>query len=370
MDRDRAAALMRKCIPEAKRTARSAKEADRLEKWSRTSSSSSSVEIRNLCRLWGGMGYVYEVSLSSDDKDDESEEGKVVRVVVKSVRALSSNKNASRGDRRKADSYVVEANFYERAAPWLREEKGLDVPTPYHVERSEDGGVVICMSRLEGSSSSGADDPEEETRAVLDWLAALHAATWGDDVAERHGLQPVGTYWHLGTRPDEHASMPNRGWKGRLKRAARAIDGRLERDPMRCCVHGDAKEANMIFRRDDEGRLRVSMCDFQYCGAGPPTKDLAYFLCVAAHDTDPRHVQYYHRRLSELLPDDARRPTLHELNESLQLAYCDWTRFMIGWGFWGADIKDEVTAVLDRLDGGTLLDSEDDYEEAVRREFG
>ena len=41
-----------------------------------------------------------------------------------------------------------------------------------------------------------------------------------------------GGYWHLDTRPDEHAAMPRRGWEGRLRKAARAIDRRLRADPM------------------------------------------------------------------------------------------------------------------------------------------
>ncbi len=42
---------------------------------------------------------------------------------------------------------------------------------------------------------------------------------------------------------------------------------------------------------------------------------------------------------------------------------------MSGWGQWGSDVSDLVIEVLDRLDGGSIL-SEDDYREAVMREYG
>ena len=165
--------------------------------------------------------------------------------------------------------------------------------------------------------------------------------------------------------------MRNNGWHGRLKLAAKAIDERLKRDKMQCCVHGDAKDANMLFQKDDCNQLSVSMYDFQYCGKGPPSKDLAYFLCVAAYDNSFEYVQYYHQQLLKELDDDCDyRPTLEELNDSLNLAYCDWARFMCGWGFWGNSIDEKVIPVLDKLDGGKQLGSEEAYDAAVRREYG
>jgi len=58
------------------------------------------------------------------------------------------------------------------------------------------------------------------------------------------------------------------------------------------------------------------------------------------------------------------------LEESMELAFCDFCRFMAGWGYWGYDLSRQVKATLDKLDGGKMLTSEDDYDEAVRRVFG
>ena len=152
-----------------------------------------------------------------------------------------------------------------------------------------------------------------------------------------------------------------------MKLAARAIDERLKRDEMQCCIHGDAKDANMIFSEEDG---EVSMYDFQYCGRAPPSVDLAYFLCVAVGDTDPEYVRYYHEQLVNKLDESTKPPTLKELKDSVALALCDFQRFMSGWGQWGSDISASVKEVLDRLDGGAMLKSEDAYREAVLREYG
>ena len=42
---------------------------------------------------------------------------------------------------------------------------------------------------------------------------------------------------------------------------------------------------------------------------------------------------------------------------------------MCGWGFWGSDIRDKVTLVLDALDGGKMLASEQAYIDAMERAF-
>jgi len=324
------------------------------------------IQVDTLCRLWGGMGHVYRMQVKKANRN--------LTIIVKHVSSSSSTQGTrlSVGDQRKADSYECEANFYQRLAPRLLTQ-GLEIPIPLHIERED--GVLICMSELKGNSLSYLG--EEETKAVLRWLATLHAATWGPIMADQAvsdgGLQPNGTYWYLDTRLDEHASIRSKGWEGRLKRAARAIDERLKRDPMQCCVHGDAKSANMLFRQrqthQKEQRV-VGMYDFQYCGKAPPTKDLAYMLCVAADDINDSYVDYYHEQLSDRLPDSAYRPSLDELKESLDLAFCDWARFMAGWGYWGTDVSTKVIAVLDRLDGGNDLGSEDAYREAVMREYG
>ncbi len=307
-------------------------------------------------------------------------------IVVKHVTPSSLH---SLGDRRKAKSYQVEANFYEYLAPQLIAEYHLRIATPFYVERGKGGDLIICMSKLSGSSSLPQKCQLIGYQAVLRWLATFHAAYWGatkvDEVIQRVGLQPIGSYWYLDTRLDEHKAMPNRGWEGRLKRAARAIDARLQRDPLQCLIHGDAKDENILWDLSAASNkskaavvVPVSMYDFQYCGKGPPSRDVAYFLCccdIVDSDLEAVLIDYYHDQLLAQLQKDpsiapSQRPRKQQLMDSVELAYCDFCRFMSGWGYWGADLSKRVQAVLQRLDRGKDLGSEQAYEEALRREYG
>lgn len=91
---------------------------------------------------------------------------------------------------------------------------------------------------------------------------------------------------------------------------------------------------------------------------------------MAVGDTDSEYVRFYHQQLLDRLGDDDDKPTLGQLEDSVALALCDFQRFMSGWGQWGSDISRDVIRVLNRLDGGTALKTEDEYRDAVRREFG
>lgn len=311
------------------------------------------VKVKSVCRLWAGMGYIYDINVRGD-----------FHIIVKHI-VPPPKQSRSFGDIRKATSYEVEANFFRHLAPHLIAEHKLSIPVPYHVENDSDNSITICMSRLEGSPGYLSDD--DQIHAVLKWMATLHAATWGkaDNLVEEKGLQPIGSYWHLDTRPSEHDSMPRRCWEGRLKRAARAIDERLKRDPMQCVIHGDLKDANMLFSNNS-----VGIYDFQYCGRAPPTVDLAYFFCVAVGNADDAYLEFYHNQLVSLLGTSCKPPTFTQMKESLSIAFCDLQRFMSGWGSWGSDISHHVIEVLNRLDGGTILQSEDAYREAMLEHFG
>lgn len=309
-------------------------------------------DVTKICSLWSGMGSIYRVGH---------------RLIVKHV---AMRDTSSLGDIRKQKSYQVEANFYENVASSLLS-KGVNVPNPYLVQRDagkNSNEIVIIMSYIESRSM---DLTELSNRnMVISWLAKFHATHWGisDETIAALGLQEVGSYWHLDTRPEEHERMPITGWEGRLKLAAAAIDARLKRDEFQCIIHGDAKDANILFDND-----AVFFCDFQYCGRGVPAKDLVYFFCSSsvgsANETDA--LKFYLNELKAHLPPDAKLPTLGEFQVIMDLAYCDYYRFMSGWGFWGSGSGEErVRHVLHQLDGGTNLESEAAYEVAMRREFG
>lgn len=66
--------------------------------------------------------------------------------------------------------------------------------------QSRSDGITIVMTKLCGVSGSMM---EAESRAVLSWLARMHAEYWGsraDAAVSQGGLQPQGCYWYLDTR--------------------------------------------------------------------------------------------------------------------------------------------------------------------------
>ncbi|KAL7558543.1 hypothetical protein ACA910_008133 [Epithemia clementina (nom. ined.)] len=120
-----------------------------------------------------------------------------------------------------------------------------------------------------------------------------------------------------------------------------------------------------------DGKRTVAMYDLQYCGKGTPTRDIAYFLCSSC-DEDKEHelVEYYYNQLVDNLSRSKATndvPTLEHLKDSLELAFCDFCRFMCGWGHWGYDVQSRVQIFLLRLDGGKDLGSEEAYDKAIRK---
>jgi hypothetical protein len=319
------------------------------------------VSARAIASLWAGMGNIYRLTVKTAAGDS-------VAIVAK--RVDMPDVCDSIGDQRKKDSYDCEAAFYSKGHAERCIKAGAMVPHPLYVEQAGRGAnVTICMSQVEGRSSARGD-----TMAFVEWLAKLHATYWGKqaDDAVASGLQAQGCYWHLDTRPDEHARMGTSGFMGRLKLAARAIDLRLKEDPMQSVCHGDAKGANIVYA-ESGGACVPLVYDFQYAGKACVAKDLAYFFNVEASSSEEESLlKHYHVQLSALLTAQGiAPPSLEALRTAHELALADWRRFSeIGLGGWGdGNANRRVTALLDKLDGGKALGSEQAYIEAMHREF-
>jgi Ecdysteroid kinase-like family len=381
----------------------------------------SDMQVETVCSLWAGMGHIYNITLTTDtfnrqqncgtcavqntkrDKSNStmpsSNMPKVTQIIIKHIVLPNNLSQESLSNRRKTDSYYVEANFYEKLAPIVLSQHNVTVPIPYVIERPLDESsrmmngpstqrrneIIIAMSYVE-TNRVRHGNRHQQRDAVLTWLANFHSIFWGHEQADYavrvYGLQAEGTYWYLNTRPDEHDAMSNTGWIGRLKLAARAIADYLQhRDPYQCILHGDAKDANILYtthtntERNHSVGCTATFCDFQYCGKGSFTKDLIYFL-MRFDDKDDDNmddaINFYLTELSKRLSPSNPVPTLDELQISLSLVNCDLYRFMIGWGSWGSNNRPNkrVVQVLDRLDNGNKLNSEEAYDQALRREFG
>lgn len=223
--------------------------------------------------LWSGYGsikryHLYGAAMSS--------------VIVKHVdppqnKAHPRGWNTRQSHQRKLYSYQVEANWYRDWAVRCTEPCRVPQSLAQHQSGHE---FLIILEDLDDSGfplrKTQAD--MADITACLHWLAHFHA-TFMQQAPDN--LWPTGTYWHLATRPEELAAMP----EGVLKQAAATLDQLLSDAPFQTLVHGDAKLANFCFSATDN---RVAAVDFQYVGGGCGMKDVAYFIgsCLDERDCE------------------------------------------------------------------------------------
>jgi hypothetical protein len=266
--------------------------------------------------LWSGYGELFRVYLDGAAVDS---------VVVKEVRP-PEQPGSHRGHARKLTSYEVELDFYRRWSARC----GAACRVPAFVGgRARAGRLWLVLEDLDAAGFSGRRRAATlaEIAAVLRWLAAFHAGFVG---VEPEGLWPVGTYWHLATRPDELCEVADPA----LRAAAAAIDARLSGARHRTLVHGDAKVANFCFADVGPG---VAAVDFQYVGGGCGAKDVAYFLSSALDNRGleahaDRLIDGYFAALRGLLPDGVDGAALEaEWRELMPWAWADFMRFFAGW---------------------------------------
>lgn len=283
---------------------------------------SSLVEKEVIQNLWSGYGKILRIGLIGAATDS---------VVVKHVQwpthlARLRDNNVDIGHRRKVQSYRVERFWYEKYSKNSR----ARLPDCLAVECHEDEVIMI----LEDLNEAGYHLRKQQLRweeivTCLEWLAHFHASYLQQDPID---IWPIGTYWHLDTRPQELAELDDI----RLKEAAPLIDEKLNSCKYKTFVHGDAKLANFCF--GEEGQ--VAGVDFQYVGGGCGMKDVAYFIgsCLDEHDCErlePQILDTYFRSLQNALGDE------NEFLESewralYRVAWADFHRFIKGWspGHW------------------------------------
>ena len=286
-------------------------------------------------RLWSGYGQIVRCQLDG---------GGVGSAIVKHVR-WPDERDHPRGwstdlsHERKLRSYRVESEWYARYAATCSD--ACRVPRLLAIE-SRDDGVVMVMEDLDDSGFAGRRDHlgsrldvGVEIEACLAWLADFHATFMG---VVPDGLWPIGTYWHLATRPDELAALDD----GPLRAAAPEIDRRLTDSPFQTIVHGDAKLANFCF--SDDGR-RAAAVDFQYVGGGCGMKDVAYFIssCLDEEESErlaPELLDRYFELLAEALERSGNPLDVAGLEADWRalypVAWTDFYRFLQGWspGHW------------------------------------
>jgi hypothetical protein len=237
--------------------------------------------------------------------------------------------NTQNSHLRKLKSYQVESEFYRYYADKCDE----NCKVPGLLACIDDG--VQCSLVLEdldviGFTARRSGVTIAQSKLAIRWLAYFHARFF--NIAAQT-LWPVGTYWHLATRQDEWAAMP----EGDLKQGAAKISGALNSAKFQTLVHGDGKLANFCFHH---AKPTLAAVDFQYVGKGAGIVDLAYLLGGCFSDEDLfKHekplLTYYFAQLAQGLKhykiDCDFRALETEWRLLYPLAWADFYRFLQGW---------------------------------------
>lgn len=292
--------------------------------------SESAIFVESIQSLWSGYGEIIRVRLMPQD---ETVVVKFVSPPVDREHKYGWASNVSH--QRKLSSYANELFWYRNVAEHCSDSCRI---AKLIASETEDNRWLFVLEDLDatGFPIRRSRVSEPQLNACLKWLANLHATfvSESESHAEKFELWPIGTYWHLATRPEELSAMP----KGPLKTAAAAIDQRLNEARFKTIVHGDAKLANFCFSKSDT----VAAVDFQYVGGGCGMKDFAYFVssCFSDEECERREskmLKLYFGFLRAALADNILADAIEkEWRELYPFAWADFHRFLAGWspGHW------------------------------------
>ncbi len=273
--------------------------------------------------LWSGYGQIFRAQLSPES---------LGTLIVKQIAPPVSEQhprgwNTDRSAIRKLRSYEVETRWYRQ---WSNRCSAQCRVATHIASSSEANQSVILMEDLDASGYPVRHShlTPAQAKPCLHWLAHFHAQFLH---SEAEGLWPVGTYWHLDTRPDELDAMQ----QSRIKACAVKLDKHLSKCEYQTIVHGDAKVANFCFSENDQ---QVAAVDFQYAGGGCGMKDVAYFFgsCFDEHECQkhvPGLLDFYFEALAEAVTAKAIDATRleQEWRGMFAPAWTDFHRFLLGW---------------------------------------
>lgn len=275
-------------------------------------------------QLWSGYG---EIARYISDSNE-------LPVIVKVVNPIASSDhprgwNTQTSHQRKLSSYVNERQFYQEYANKTHSQ--CRVPQCIASGAKDDNSWLIMEDLDHSGFSTRCDHGTFEVAQLgLRWLAHFHAMFLQQSTDK---VWPVGTYWHLQTRPDEFNKMPN----GQLKASAQSIDSKLNHAQYQTLVHGDAKLANFCFTSSFDDLAAV---DFQYVGKGVGVKDVMYFL-GSCFDEEGLFLygetlvsQYFdclQQTIDAYYPKIRSNEVVSEWRELYAFAWADFERFLLGW---------------------------------------
>ncbi|MCG9755651.1 aminoglycoside phosphotransferase family protein [Shewanella insulae] len=301
-----------------------------------TFSSKQAIKLARLQTLWSGYGEIarYEV------------QGLSQPVIVKHIAPPSQSAHPYQWDsdlshQRKMRSYQVELSWYKNFSGRCQPDLNLPALLAAH-QNPDNQEMLLVLSDLDAAGFNLRHDSLTlpQLYAAIDWLASFHgqfAHEVSTDSPYKE-LWPIGTYWHLATRPEELAAMAD----SPLKQVAAEIDTRLNLARFQTLVHGDAKVANFCFHDAVEtlGIKGIAALDFQYVGAGIGIKDFIYLLgsCLDEYELFQCYrpaCEHYFKRLKAQLEQRWSSERVDELitewRSLLPFAWADFERFLAGW---------------------------------------
>jgi hypothetical protein len=279
--------------------------------------------------LWGGYGELVRVYLTGYH---------CASVIVKHIQ-FPQPKTHPRGwatdlsHQRKLQSYQVESYWYQHYANLCKADSC--VPKCLWIETTDHETLLILEDlAVLGFNRVSPQPTQPFIQACLTWLAHFHGR-FMQHTGE--GLWPIGTYWHLATRPDELEVLQD----DKLKNAAASLDSILNNCPFKTLVHGDAKLANFCFTPDS---TKAAAVDFQYIGKGCGMKDVAYFLSSVMVFNQPtasieqavdQYLDFYFKQLTISVAHYHPAINSAQLESTWRplyaIAWADFHRFIKGW---------------------------------------
>lgn len=273
--------------------------------------------------LWNNYGELLRIHAINNSKE--------FSVIVKHIKTEGQNHHprgwsGSISHSRKVQSYEVEFNWYHH---WAQNCKAK-VPQVLAAIHQDLNSILILEDLAIEYPALGRHLKLSEVKTVVRWLANFHAQHLN---ANNTDLWPIGTYWHLATRPEEFEAME----KGALKKAATQIDQILNDAQYQTIVHGDAKVANFCFSDDYK---KVAAVDFQYVGSGVGVKDVMYLLssCITEQEQtqwETEILDFYFNQLNHFIkiyhPLIDAKAVCSEWRNLYGLTIADFERFLAGW---------------------------------------
>jgi len=277
-----------------------------------------------LQELWSGYGCIVRLHWP-----EHSYQPVILKLIQPPNRASHPRGwNTSASHERKLKSYQVEIAWYQQYANQCSDQ----CKVPALIASSSTGAQswILLEDLNEHYPATTSNLTLQEVGVCLDWLANFHARFLHKPPTD---LWPIGTYWHLDTRPDELHAMQNR----QLKNKATELDAALNNCEYQTFVHGDAKVANFLF---SSTKKETAAVDFQYVGGGVGIKDVAYFIgsCLDEETLSANEINLLDRyfvTLNEAITNTHSNREAQQVEiawrELFSIAWTDFYRFLDGW---------------------------------------